>query len=277
MTITTVLNLKGGVGKSTTIRQMAYILSASYGKKVLVCDLDASGNISDSFRQDIGGGETASCRPELGDIDGIAALVMDKNADPHDYIIHTTTPNVDVIPANDTLKKAEVALRMEQRTPQQFRLQRQLHKLGDEYDYVLLDCPPAEDMLVINALVASRHLIIPCMVNQDSMDAVLRTVSLAVEEQDYNPALEIVGILPTRVSNNKVDREGLEVLSEGMPVARFQTFIRQSVDVERSRFSNQSLREFKKDSNPAIDYDNFVAEYMGCAPVHPNAPYYAAN
>lgn len=273
MTITTVLNLKGGVGKSTTVRQMAYILSATYGKKVLVCDLDSSGNVSDSFQTEGEDGELVSCRPVLGDMEGIAALITNKEADPHDFIIKTTTSNVDIIPANDTLKKAEVALRLDQRSPQQFRLQRQLKKLGDEYDYVLLDCPPAEDLLVINALVASRHLIIPCMVNQDSMDAVVRTVGLAVEEQDFNPALEIVGVLPTRVSNNKVDKEGLSVLAEMMPVNRFQTYIRQSVDVERSRFSNQSLHEFKKDSNPAIDYDNFVAEYLGYPPVHENVPY----
>lgn len=274
MTITTVLNLKGGVGKSTTVRQMAYILSATYGKKVLVCDLDSSGNVSDSFLQETEEGELVSCRPVPGYTEGIADLITNKEADPHDYIIHTTTPNVDVIPANDTLKRAEVVLRLDQRSPQQFRLQRQLKKLGDEYDYVLLDCPPAEDLLVINALVASRHLIIPCMVNQDSMDAVIRTVNLAVEVQDFNPALEIVGVLSTRVSNNKVDREGLSVLAEQMPIPRFQTYIRQSVDVERSRFSNLSLREFKKDSNPALDYDNFVAEYLGYAPVHEDAPYY---
>lgn len=266
MHVIAILNLKGGTGKSTTTRNMAYLLAAHYGKRVLACDLDSSGNLSAMF----------GMRPDACVMCPMGTVMESKDADPHEYVIRTTLEGLDLLAANDTLKPVDTAIRLDQRTPQQTRLKKQLAKLASEYDYCLLDCPPSEDLLVINALACAQEVIIPCEVSMDSMDAAVRVAKLVMEIEDFNPSLTIRGMLMTKVKNNALDKDGINVTLPGIP--KFRSYIRQSVDVERSRFLNASLHEYvkqeKKKPFPALfDYDNFVAEYMGGAPLHLDAPY----
>lgn len=258
--IITVLNLKGGTAKSTTTKNLAYLLNHDYGMRVLTGDLDCSGNLSLSFQ----------CRPERNDTNCMSRLLIERDADPHDVIVHTAYEGLDIIPANGTLKPTDTQMRLDTHNPQQFRLRRQMAKLEHEYDYCIFDCPPAEDLVVINALAASSEVIIPTTVNQDSLDAIVRVSELIAEVQDYNPALHIRGVLFTRIRNNGVDREGV---SMEIPFPKFKTYIREAIAAERSRFMNQSIREYQASSAPAIDYDNLAAEYMGLPPVHSDAPY----
>lgn len=255
-----ILNLKGGTGKTTTARNFGYLLATDYGKRVLLCDLDDSGNLSASFE----------CRPPEGDDMCLSKLLTDKTADPHDYIIKTRTQGVHIIAGNDTLKPADTAIRMDFVNPQQFRLKSQLKKLDGEYDYCLLDCPPSDGIIVINALAAAQEVIIPSNVNQDSLDGIVRVVRLITQVSDFNPSLSLRGVLMTRISNNRVDREGVAL---ELPFPKFRTYIRASVDVERSRFVNQSLREYRGSLPASIDYENFVAEYLGLDPVRRDCPY----
>lgn len=256
----TIVNKKGGVAKTTTARNMATVLAETYGKKVLLIDLDSSGNLSDSFH----------CRPDDGCLTGVSAIIRDKNEDPHDHIFETGVDGIHIMPSNSTLKPTETAIRLDTVSPQQFKLMSQLKKVESEYDYCIMDCPPSEDIIVINALATSSEVIIPCTINQDSMTAIIQTYKIVSEVQDYNPMLSIRGVLLTRIQRNNVDREGITV-DFGIP--KFKTYIRSAVDVERSRFQCQSIREYRKDCPAAIDYDNFVAEYLGLPPAHPEKSY----
>lgn len=261
-----ILNLKGGTGKSTTTRNMAYLLAMHYGKRVLVGDLDSSGNLSAMF----------GMRPDACQMCPMGEVMENKDSDPHDFILKTSLEGLDLLAANDTLKPVDTAIRLDQRTPQQTRLKKQLAKVSSDYDYVLLDCPPSEDLLVINALACAQEVIIPCEVSMDSMDAAIRVSKLVMEIEDFNPSLTIRGMLMTMVQNNALDKDGINLEIPGIP--KFKTYIRQSVEVKRSRFLNASLHEYvkkekKKPFTALFDYDNFVAEYMGEAPVHTDVPY----
>lgn len=256
------MNKKGGVAKTTTARNMATVLAESYGKKVLLVDLDSSGNLSDSFH----------CRPEDGCLTGVSAILRDKNEDPHEHIYETGVDGVHIMPGNETLKPTETAIRLDTVSPQQFKLMAQLKKVESEYDFCIMDCPPSEDIIVINALATSNEVIIPTTVNQDAMSAILKICKIVAEVQDYNPMLTIRGILMTRIRSNNVDREGLTI-DFGIP--KFKCYIRNAIDVERSRFQCQSIKAYRWDCPAALDYDNFVAEYLGHPPVHPKEPYYA--
>lgn len=270
MNIIAILNLKGGTAKSTTTRNMAYLLVSQYGKRVLVCDLDSSGNLSAMF----------GMRPDPCVMSGMGEVMENKDADPRDYILQTSLPGLDLLAANDTLKPVDTAIRLDQRTPQQTRLRKQLAKVASEYDYCLLDCPPSEDLLVINALACAQEVIIPCLVAMDSLDAAIRVSKLVTEIEDFNPSLTIRGMLMTCVKNNALDKDGINAVLPGIP--KFRTYIRQSVEVERSRFCNASLHEYvkmekRKPFTALFDYDNFVAEYMGKPPVYADAPYLVEN
>lgn len=269
-----ILNLKGGVGKSTTAKNMAYVLGADYGKKVLLVDLDSSGNLSASMTY-MDGAEPKLCkRADRTDDFGMPHLLLHKDASIKDYILHTTFENVDLIPSNDTMQLADSAIRMDTTVPQQYRIQRHLQRVAGDYDYCILDCPPAQDMIVVNALYCSQELIIPTTMNQDSLSAVTRVVELVKEISDYNPVLSIRGVLFTMVSpNTRLGKQGVPEMRSIFNGAAFETYIRHSITMEWSRFANQSQRQYKKQSQPALDYDNFVAEYLGLPSPHPEIHY----
>lgn len=271
------MNLKGGIGKSTTAKNMAYILGTIYGKKVLLCDMDSSGNLSAAmYRGDTDGGEEVICRSsDPYDDFGISHLLRDKNCEPHDFVIPTTFENVSIIPSNDTLQETETMLRIDTMTPQQYRLARQLKKLQEEFDYCIMDCPPAFNMIVTNALYCAHELIIPSSINKDAIDAIERVTRYMEEIAPLNPALHLRGILFTRIAgNNGLDKNGVKQMRKVLEYPIFNTYIRNSIVVENSRFMNMSIREYDKTSAPAIDYDNFVAEYLGKPSPHPGAVNY---
>lgn len=268
-----ILTLKGGTGKTTTARQMAHVLATDYGKRVLLVDLDPSGNLSASF----------GLRPEkagVGDetLYGCAALLHQAEADVKEYIVSTKTPGVDLIPTNDSMKQADTFLRATS-TPQPYRLRRHLDKVQEDYDFCILDCPHHEDLVVFNALVAAREVIAPATVGQDAMDGTVRAFLWIQEDVDeFNPSLVFRGVLKTKIGANNLDKEGAEtpirIPGTGKVIPQFKTYIRSSVDAERCRFMCMALKEYSKSMKPAIDYDNFVAEYLGLPPVHTkNVPY----
>lgn len=257
---------------------MAYILGKDYGKRVLLCDLDSSGNLSSSlYYQDEERGIVRCKRADPLDTFGVPQILIDKNADIRDNVISTTFENVDLAPSNDAMQSADTSIRLDQTCPQQFRLSLQLKTIRNQYDYIILDCPPAQDMIVVNALFCSQEVIIPSTINQDSLEAIPRVMKLAEEATNYNPALEISGVLFTRVARNtSLDLQGVQDMravsaEDGFRV--FNTYIRNSVSVERCRFASMSLREYDPKCAPAIDYDNFVAEYLGVKIPHSDVSY----
>lgn len=262
-----IFNLKGGTAKTTTCRNMATILATMYNKRVLLCDLDESGNLSSSF----------GLRPS-DDVDaGMTIILRDMNCNPRDHIKATNVENVEIIPCNETISTFEQELKDDENAVQQVRLKRQLSKVRNEYDFCLIDCPPHTTMGAINALVSAQEVIVPSTINQDSLDAVVRALYKITENQVFNPGLALRGVLFTKITNNGVDKEGIE-LDLGPHFNRFNTYIRHSVEVERSRFQNLSLREYmrvfrRKKFSPMLDYENFVAEYLGVEPPHPKEPY----
>ena len=268
-----IFNLKGGIGKTTTAENMAYILAKTYKKRVLICDLDASGNISTLF----------GARPTSGDNQGLASILMDRDADPKDYIRHTEYEGLDILVGNDALKTADSCIRQETRFPQQFRLRAQLKKIKDEYDYCIMDCPCSEDSIVINALACADEVIIPALVCSLAIDAIIRVQHLVQMVSEYNENITIRGILLIGIRRTRLDRVGLGLSVPG--IDKFNTYIRDSIGVRESHTSCKPLREYLEEDRaahkscaaPSMDYENFVAEYLGRPYVHEDAPYCKSN
>ena len=120
-------------------------------------------------------------------------------------------------------------------------------------------------------MAASRELIIPCNVEQDSYDGVFRVTRALSLVRQYNPALTIRGVLLTQIQRNGTDKQAIEMGVANLP--KFNTYIRHSVQVKNSNFNRVALAVQDKNCKPAKDYDNFVAEYLGLPAVHPEAPY----
>ena len=181
-------NQKGGVGKTTTTINLGAAL-AEYGRRVLIVDFDPQGAAS------VGLGINALDMEQT-----IYTLLMNPKADVKATICHTSTENLDIIPANIDLSAAEVQLVNE--VARESALARVLRHVESDYDVVLIDCQPSLGLLAVNALTAAHGVIVPV----EAEFFALRGVALLVETIEtvrdrINPRLKIDGIVATMVDS----------------------------------------------------------------------------
>ena len=145
----TLLNLKGGVAKTTTAINMSTILSDIHAKKVLLVDNDIQANVSKFFN--------------LHDYDSksIEDIYRDEDINVKKLIRKTRHENLDIIPANMNLDNAISCFLMQEQGDQISRLSKALESVADEYDYCIIDCPPSIGWNDLNAIVASDAIIFP--------------------------------------------------------------------------------------------------------------------
>lgn len=176
-----IFNQKGGVGKTTTAVNFSAAL-AEKGKKVLLIDNDPQGNLSSGVGIDKKSLEMTIYNVLLGE------------SDIREVIISTAFENLDILPGSMDLAGAEIELiEFENR---EFLLKNQLLKVKDQYDYIIVDCPPSLGMLTINALVAVDSVIIPIQCEYYALEGVSQLVNTYnLVKRSINPNLEIQGVL----------------------------------------------------------------------------------
>lgn len=183
MKIISIVNQKGGVGKTTTTTNLATALAA-INKKVLIIDLDPQGNASTAF----------GIEPKDRKSNIYHALIG--HAEPNSIILPTEIPQLYIATANVDLSGAEVdLLEMDRR---EFRLKNFINNLSQEFEYILIDCPPSLGMLTVNALAASNKVLIPLQCEffaLEGLSHLLKTISLI--QKKINPDLEVDGIVLT--------------------------------------------------------------------------------
>ncbi len=205
-------NQKGGVAKTTTVASLGAAM-AEKGRRVLLVDLDAQGCLTFSLGQDPDKLPVSVHEVLLGDVEPNAALV-------------TTVEGMTLLPANIDLAGAEAMLLM--RAGREYALKRALAKLSDQFDVVIIDCPPSLGVLTLNGLTAADEVIVPLQCETLAHRGVgqfLRTV--ADVQQITNPDLRLLGALPTlydsRTTHTRdvlldvADRYDLPVLAPPIP------------------------------------------------------------
>ena len=181
--IIAVANQKGGVGKTTTNVNLSACL-ASLGKKVLTIDIDPQGNTTSGL-----GIDKNQVERSIYDviINGIPAK---------DAIYHTDYDNLDIIVSKIQLAGAEIEL-----VPMMARetiLKRALEEIRDEYDYILIDCPPSLGLITINSLTAADTLLVPIQCEYYALEGLTQLLStFELVRKNLNPSLEIEGVVLT--------------------------------------------------------------------------------
>ena len=248
--IIAVANQKGGVGKSTTVVNLSAYLG-SRGYKVLCVDFDPQGNSTTGFGIKKRNVEISSYN-----------LIVGKNR-VNEAVIVTEFQNVSVIPATETLAGAEMELiNMENRVN---RLKMQLLTVKNNYDYILIDCPPALGSLTINALVAADSIIVPMLAEFYALEGLSQLVNtIKIVKSNYNPALDIEGILFTMFDGRlNVANDVVAEVEKYFPNKVFQTKIPRNVRISEAPSHGKPVMYYDKTSKGTDAFTLLGLEMLG--------------
>ncbi len=260
-------NQKGGVGKTTTVVNLATSLALS-GQRVLVLDLDPQGNATSGFGIDRAGLESTLYDVVLGD------------RDLESVIIPTAVAGCDLGPASVALAGAEVELAAA--SQRERRLARTLDGTTETYDYVLLDCPPSLGLLTVNALTAAHSVLIPTQCEYYALEGLSQLIAtLNLVRDNLNPALAIKGVVLTMFDGRtNLSADVAAEVRRHFGHAVFDTMIPRSVRLSEAPSFGLPIALYRADSRGAIAYAALADELLrrdGRTPASPGAPSPAAR
>jgi chromosome partitioning protein len=239
-----VLSQKGGTGKTTTVRTLADALRRS-GVRTLAVDLDPQGNLSDYF--DL----PTDVEPTIADVLSGRATAAEA--------VHQ-----DIVPANLSLAEAELMLGG--KMGRELTLRRALAPLGEDYDIILIDCPPSLGLLTINALVAADRALITAEAQYFALQGVEQAMEVVELARDsLNPELELLGVVLNLADMRTVhSREALVSLQERFGEQVFHTVIRSSIAYAESAERARSILDHRPDLG--ADYLALTGEVLARLP-----------
>ncbi len=256
-----ITNQKGGVGKTTSATNIAASLAIHHNKKVIAFDLDQQGNLSKGLGVEIVKGHTV-----------LEALLRITDHTPYPY-----QENFHIIPADNTFSTFALNIAHSQfedlvsEVGKENLLKDYIKNNCAEYDYVILDCPPAMDDVTINAMVAANKVLVPLQAHSFSLQGLQTVLSMMTRiVKRLNTDLDLGGVFFVQHQERKIiSRDTADKVKDVAQGKVFTTYIRTSVSLAESSDESVCLDVFTYDkqleqkSNGATDYQNLTNEFLG--------------
>lgn len=246
-----IANQKGGVGKTTTSINLSACL-AEQGKKVLLVDMDSQGNT------------TSGLGLEKNDLNNTIYEVLRDEISINDAIIEIKDcfENLSLIPANRNLAGAEIELITAENM--QFILKEKLAPIRDQYDYIILDCPPALGMLTVNAMTASDSVLVPIQCEFYALDGLSQLIyTIELIQKNLNPDLYIEGVVFTMFdARTNLSLQVVENVKDNLSQNIYKTIIPRNVRLAEAPSHGLPINLYDKKSSGAEAYKLLAEEVI---------------
>lgn len=248
--IIAIANQKGGVGKTTTSINLSACL-AEKGKKVLVIDTDPQGNTSSGFGIDKNNIENSIYELILGE------------CSIGDCIVKDVVENVSVIPANVNLAAAEIELIGVEK--KEYILKNEVDYIKDDYDFIMIDCPPSLNMLTINAMTTADSVLVPIQCEYyalEGLSQLIHTINLVKER--LNPALNMEGVVFTMYdSRTNLSNQVVENVKENLNQRIYNTVIPRNIRLAEAPSFGMPINKYDPKSSGTEAYLKLADEIIG--------------
>ena len=254
--IISIVNQKGGVGKTTTTINLSAALG-KLGKKTLLIDLDHQGNATTGLginKSDINGKSIYEC------LIGEASI--------KDAIIKTRFTNLYMIPSTINLAGTEAEFRDKARDDSSYKINDQLKnilkKKKKDFDYIMIDCPPSLGVLTMNALVASDSIIIPVQCEFFALEGITQLLNTVITTQTrLNPRLQIEGVLLTMLdSRTNLGMEVVQEVRKFFGEKTFDTIIPRLIRLVEAPSHGEPINEYDPDNRATTAFQNLAKEVV---------------
>lgn len=246
-----VANQKGGVGKTTTSINLSACL-AEKGKKVLLVDMDSQGNT------------TSGLGLEKNELEKTIYEVLREEISVEDAIVEIEDcfGNLFLIPSNRNLAGAEIELITSENM--QYILKEKLAPIKNQYDYIILDCPPALGMLTVNAMTASDSVLVPIQCEFYALDGLSQLIyTINLIQENLNPSLEIEGVVFTMYdARTNLSLQVVENVKDNLNQNIYKTIIPRNVRLAEAPSHGLPINLYDKKSSGAEAYHLLADEVI---------------
>jgi len=247
--VISIVNQKGGVGKTTTTVNLSAYL-AVHGKKVLVIDMDPQGNATSGYGLD------------KRELDTSVYDVLVNETPITDVIRSTNRKNLDICPTNINLAGAEVELvsAMSRETI----LKRAVDTISHKYDYVMIDCPPSLGLLTLNALAASTDVIVPIQGEYYALEGLTQLVdTINLVRKHLNPTIGIFGVVITMFDGRtQLTKQVVEEVKKYFGEKVFRTLIPRNIRLAEAPSYGKTIAEYDPKSRGGQSYNELALEVI---------------